>query len=87
MDLTMEGPFDDMFAGLIDHDKWAILEERLRTVEGNNLTDLVLVAKVRLVSNILVPNKFRVSDFIKYTRLARTRISSHTTKKWLKWSK
>jgi hypothetical protein len=81
MDLTMKGPFDDRFTGPINHDKWAILEEGLRTVEGNNLTDLVLVAKVCLVSNILVPNKFRVSDFIKYTRLARTCISSYTTKK------
>ena len=41
----------------------------MRVAEGNNLTNLVLVAEVCLVPNIMVPKEFRVLDFVKYTRL------------------
>jgi hypothetical protein len=33
----------------MDHDKWVALEERLRVVERNNLTNPVLAAEVCLV--------------------------------------
>jgi len=33
VDLTVEGPFDDRFVGLIDYDKWPAVKERLRAIE------------------------------------------------------
>jgi hypothetical protein len=33
VDLTVEGPFDDRFVGLIDYDKWLAIKERLRAIE------------------------------------------------------
>jgi hypothetical protein len=59
----MKGPSDNRFTNLMGHDKWVALEERLRSVEGNNLIHPVTAAEVCLVPNILVP------DFIKYTGL------------------
>jgi hypothetical protein len=53
----------------MDYNKWAALEERLRVVEANNLIDPIQAAKVCLVSNIVVPNKFRMPEFIKYIGL------------------
>ena len=85
MDLTIEGPFDDISTNPMDHDKWVVLEERLKAIEGNNLTDLVLAAEVCLVPNVMVLKEFKVLDFIKYTELeSRTPISGHTTTNWLK---
>jgi hypothetical protein len=43
--------------------------KRLRAVEENDLFEPVQAAEVCLVPNIVVLKKFRVSDFIKYTRL------------------
>jgi hypothetical protein len=45
------------------------LEERLRAVEGYNFIDPVIALEVCLVTDIMVPKKFRVSDFVKYTKL------------------
>ena len=69
MDLTVEGPSDDRSNGLINYDKWITLEKRLRAVEENDLFDPLQAAEVCLVPNIVVLKKFRVPDFIKYTRL------------------
>jgi hypothetical protein len=44
------------------------LEERLRVIEENDLTDPVLVVEGCLVPNIMVSKEFRVSDFVKYTK-------------------
>jgi hypothetical protein len=41
----------------------------LRAVEGVNVYDPVRAIDVYLVPNIVVPKKFRVPDFVKYTRL------------------
>jgi hypothetical protein len=41
----------------------------LRAVEGNNLIHPVIAAELCLVPHIVVLKEFRVSDFIKYTRL------------------
>jgi hypothetical protein len=48
-------------------EKWAALEERIRAVEGNHLCDLVKAINMCLVPNIVIPKKFRVPEFIKYT--------------------
>jgi hypothetical protein len=47
--------------------KWTALEERVRAVEGNHLCDLVKAAKICLVPNVVIPKKFRVPEFVKYT--------------------
>jgi len=48
-------------------EKWTALEERLRAVEGNHLCDLVKAVNMCLVPNVVIPKKFRVPEFIKYT--------------------
>jgi hypothetical protein len=55
-------PFDD-----IDQDKMAALEARIRAIEGVDLYDPVRATKMCLVPNVVVPKKFRVPEFIKYT--------------------
>jgi len=52
----------------MDHDKWIALEGRLRAIEGNDLTNPVLVVEGCLVPNNIVSKEFRVSDFVKYTK-------------------
>jgi hypothetical protein len=47
--------------------KWTALEERVRAVEGNHLCDLVKATKMCLVPNVVIPKKFRVPEFVKYT--------------------
>jgi len=47
--------------------KWTALEERIRAVEGNHLCDLVKAINMCLVPNIVIPKKFRVPEFIKFT--------------------
>jgi len=48
-------------------EKWTALEERIRAVEGNHLCDLVKAVNMCLVPNIVIPKKFRVPEFVKYT--------------------
>jgi hypothetical protein len=50
-----------------DLEKWTALEERIRAVEGDHLCDLVKAVNMCLVPNIVIPKKFRVPEFIKYT--------------------
>jgi hypothetical protein len=69
MDLTNEDPQDIRFFDHVGYDKWTTLEERLRAIEGNDLFDLVRVAEVCLVPNIVILKKFRVPEFVKYTRM------------------
>jgi hypothetical protein len=51
----------------IDQDKMAALETQIRAIEGVDLYDPVLAAGMCLVPNVVVPKKFRVPEFIKYT--------------------
>ena len=67
MDLTNEDPQDIRFSEHVGYDKRTALEERLRAVEGNDLFDPIRATEVCLVPNILIPKKFRVSEFVKYT--------------------
>jgi len=51
----------------IDQDKMVALEARIRAIKGVDLYDPVRVAKMYLIPNVVVPKKFRVPEFIKYT--------------------
>ncbi|KAB5574004.1 hypothetical protein DKX38_001198 [Salix brachista] len=64
------------------YDKWTTLEERMRTVEGNDLSNPIRAAKVCLVPNIVIPRKFRVPKFVKYTRIEcpKTHLRSYYNK-------
>ncbi|KAJ9186979.1 hypothetical protein P3X46_002484 [Hevea brasiliensis] len=50
------------------------LEERLRAIEGLNMYGSVDVASLRLVLDVVVPPKFKVPDFDKYTGNSDPRI-------------
>jgi hypothetical protein len=39
----------------------------VRAAEGNHLYDLVKAAEICLVPNVVIPKKFRVPEFVKYT--------------------
>ena len=69
MELTVERPFNDRSTSPMYHDKSVAIKERLRAIEGNNLTELVLTTEVCLVPNIVVSKEFRVLDFVKYSGL------------------
>jgi len=55
-------PSDD-----IDQDKMVALEARIRAIEGVDLYDPLRAAEICLVPNVVVPKKFQVPEFIKYT--------------------
>jgi hypothetical protein len=68
-------------------EKWTALEEeRVKAVEGNHLCDLVKAAKMCLVPNVVIPKKFRVPEFVKYTetQCPVTHLKAYSTK-WLRW--
>jgi hypothetical protein len=48
-------------------DKWVALEQRLMAFEGSTLLDYIKVAEMCLVPNIVIPKKFKVPKFVKYT--------------------
>jgi hypothetical protein len=48
-------------------DKWAALEQRLRAFEGTSLHDHIKAVEMCLVPNVVIPKKFRVPEFVKYT--------------------
>ena len=48
-------------------EKLAALEERMKAIEGNSLYDPVKAAEMCLVPNVVIPRKFRVPEFVKYT--------------------
>ena len=82
MDLTNEDTHDVKFSNHEGYDKWIALEERLREVEGNDLFDPIRAAKVCSVPNIIIPKKFRVSEFVKYTGMEcpKTHLRSYYNK-------
>jgi hypothetical protein len=67
VELTLEGSHKDKMIGDEGLEKWAALEERVRAVEGNHLYDPVKATKMCLVPNVVIPKKFKVLEFIKYT--------------------
>jgi hypothetical protein len=50
-----------------DIDKMAALEARIRAIERVDLYDPVRAIEMCLVPNVVVPKKFRVPEFVKYT--------------------
>ncbi|KAL9371910.1 hypothetical protein Peur_037050 [Populus x canadensis] len=48
-------------------DKWAALEQMLRAFERTSLHDHIKAVEMCLVPNVVIPKKFRVPEFIKYT--------------------
>jgi len=82
MDLTTEDPQNVRFFDHIGCDKWTALEERLKTVEGNDLFDPIKAVGVCLVPNIVIPKKFRVPEFVKYTGMEcpKTHLRSYYNK-------
>ena len=77
MDLTNEDPHDVKVSNHERYDKWTALEERLRAVEGNDLFDPIRAAEVCLVPNIVIPKKFRVLEFVKYTRMECPKMAAY----------
>ncbi|KAJ9175648.1 hypothetical protein P3X46_014185 [Hevea brasiliensis] len=57
-----------------ESEKLSALEERLRAIEGLNMYGSVDVASLRLVPDVVVPPKFKVPDFDKYTGNSDPRI-------------
>ncbi|KAJ9153367.1 hypothetical protein P3X46_026814 [Hevea brasiliensis] len=57
-----------------ENEKLSALEERLRAIEGLNIYGSVDVASLRLVPDVVVPPKFKVPDFDKYTGNSDPRI-------------
>ncbi|XP_073260719.1 uncharacterized protein [Populus alba] len=82
MDLTKEDAHDFKFSNYEGDDKWTALEERLRAIEGNDLFDPIRAAEVCLVPNIVIPKKFRVPEFVKYTGMEcpKTHLRSYYNK-------
>jgi len=46
---------------------WAALEQRLMAYEGSSLHEHIKAAEMCLVPNVVIPKKFRVLEFVKYT--------------------
>ena len=63
----------------LDQEKIAALEARIKVIEGVDLYDPVRAAEMCLVPNVVVPKKFRVPDFIKYsgTQCPMTHLKSY----------
>jgi len=51
----------------LDKEKIAALEARIKVIEGVDLYEPVRAAEMCLVPNVVVPKKFRVPEFIKYS--------------------
>jgi hypothetical protein len=51
----------------INQDKMVTLKAKIKAIERVNLYDLVHVVQMCLISNVVVPKKFCVPEFIKYT--------------------
>ncbi|KAL3596508.1 hypothetical protein D5086_008145 [Populus alba] len=66
----------------IDQAKIEALEARLKAIEGIYLYDPVRAAEMCLVPNVVIPKKFRVPEFIKYsgTQCPMTHLRSYCNK-------
>jgi len=66
----------------IDQAKIEALEAKLKVIEGVDLYDPVWAAEMCLVPNVVVPKKFRVPEFIKYseTQCLMTHLRSYCNK-------
>jgi hypothetical protein len=66
----------------IDQDKMDVLEAKIRVIEGVDLYDPIWAAEMCLVPNVVVPKKFHVPEFIKYsgTQCSMTYLKSYYNK-------
>jgi len=66
----------------LDQEKIAVLEARIKIIEGVDLYDPVRAAEMCLVPNVVAPKKFRVPEFIKYsgTQCPMTHLKSYCNK-------
>ena len=66
----------------IDQAKIEALKARLKAIKGIDLYDPVRAAEMCLVLNVVVPKKFRVPEFIKYsgTQCPMTHLRSYCNK-------
>lgn len=48
-------------------EKLAAIEERMRAIKWNNLYDPIKATEMCLMPNMVIPKKFRVPKFVKYT--------------------
>ena len=67
INLTIEGFHEVKSSYHPKQDKWVACEERLRVIKGFIVYDLVRVVEICLVQNVVVSNKFKVTEFVKYT--------------------
>jgi hypothetical protein len=67
IDLTIEESQKNKIVKEDGLDKGAALEQRLRAVKGTSLHDHIKAVEMYLVPNIVIPKKFRVPGFVKYT--------------------
>jgi len=67
VDLTMEEFEKDKVLEEDGLKKLAAIEERMRAIKWNNLYDPIKAAEMCLVPNMVIPKKFRVPEFVKYT--------------------
>jgi len=51
----------------VENEKLTTLEEHLQTIEGLNMYGSLHVSTLRLVPDVVVPPKFKVPEFEKYT--------------------
>jgi len=82
IDLTMRESHGVKSFGHPKQDKWVVWEERFRVVKGFDVYDLVRVAEICLILNVMIPKEFRVLKFVKYTELecANTHLRSYYNK-------
>jgi len=48
-------------------EKLIALEKRMRAVKGTSIYDPIKAVEICLVPNVVIPIKFKVPEFIKYT--------------------
>ena len=60
--------YKDKSSDIINQDKMEAMEARIRVIKGVDLYDLVQAAEMCLVPNMVVPKKFCVPEFIKYSK-------------------
>ena len=51
---------------MVESEKFDHIKERLRAIEGSRDCPFVDMAKLCLVPDVIIPPKFKVSDFDKY---------------------
>ena len=48
--------------------KVSLIEERVKAIEGNSLIKGMDAIRLSLVSDVVIPHKFKMPDFVKYDR-------------------